>query len=135
MHNTNIHFFYHFSGSVVRFDTDCYNVNESDGTVTLRVVLNNPVSTRLTYFLTFRDGSATAPSDYINPGDSAQVTIQAGQTQATFTVTLNNDDIHELTENFTVLLVAPAEGNPADVSLGIPNPTTVKINDDDGECS
>ena len=119
---------------MVRFDTDCYNVNESDGTVTLRVVLNNPVSTRLTYFLTFSDGSATAPSDYINPGDSAQVTIQAGQTQATFTVTLNNDNIHELIENFTVLLVAPAEGNPADVTLGSPNPTTVKIIDDDGEC-
>ena len=119
-------------GTSVSFDTDCYFVNESAGTVTLRVRVTNPASQQFSLFITTADGSATEPMDYTAAGQNDGVIFPAGATGATFTIPINNDIIHELTENFTVRLDPPGEGTGSDVTVG--TNTTVKIIDDDCEC-
>ena len=119
-------------GTSVNFDTDCYFVNESAGTVTLRVRVTNPASQQFSLFITTADGSATEPMDYTrNGGSNDEVIFPARATEATFTIPIINNNIHELTEDFTVRLDPPREGTGSSVTVG--TNTTVKIIDDDCE--
>ena len=59
------------------------------------------------------------------------VTIPAGQTTATFDVPINNDDILEGNENFTLTINEPSL--PTGVTRGDPGQATVTIVDEDGE--
>ena len=64
-----------------------------------------------------------AGSDFTAVSDN--VTIEAGQTSATFDVTITNDSIDEHNENFTVQLL-----NSANATIGT-NTATVQITDED----
>ena len=57
------------------------------------------------------------------------VTIPAGQTNATFDIPINNDDILEDIENFT--LTINSSSLPTGVTPGDPDVATVTITDDD----
>ena len=57
------------------------------------------------------------------------VTIPAGQTNATFDIPINDDDILEDIENFT--LTINSSSLPTGVTPGDPDVATVTITDDD----
>ena len=61
------------------------------------------------------------------------VTFPAGQTNATFNVPINDDNILEGNENF--MLTINSSLLPDDVLLGDPNQATVTIMDDDHKLS
>ena len=69
------------------------------------------------------NGTALAGSDFTAVSDN--VTIIAGQTSATFDVTITNDTIDEHNENFTVQL-----SNPVNAAIGT-GTATVQITDED----
>ncbi len=75
---------------------------------------------------TTEDGTATAGSDY--RAASGPLTISAGQTSATISVTTLEDFVTEETEAFTVRITAP--NLPPGVSLGTESATGT-INDDE----
>ena len=58
------------------------------------------------------NGTATSPADYT--ADSGIVTIPAGQTSATLTVRVNNDNLAEPAETFVVNLSGPQNATIAD---------------------
>ena len=66
-------------------------------------------------------------SDY-NPGPY-NVTIPAGKNDVTFSVTITNDDIHEMSETFNLII------DPSSLPNGVTssNNVTVTILDQDGE--
>ena len=57
------------------------------------------------------------------------VTFSAGMTRVPFNIPINNDEIYEINENFT-LTIDPST-LPTDVSVGSPGEATVTIVDDD----
>ena len=59
------------------------------------------------------------------------VTIPAGQTSSIFSVTLNDDNILEVNENFSLLI--NEHSLPPRVILGNPDQATVTIDDNDGK--
>lgn len=72
------------------------------------------------------------PNDYI--GNRPQLfNFPAGTTQFTLRIPIQNDQLHERTETFQVVLGIPAEGALPNINLGTPNPATVQIIDDDCE--
>ena len=68
-------------------------------------------------------------NDY-NP-EPHDVEIPAGETRVTFTVSVNNDDIFEGNENFTLSINVSL---PTGIMVGEPGQATVIIVDDDREC-
>lgn len=75
---------------------------------------------------------SVAPNDY-TARINQQLNFPRDTTQFTFTIPIQNDQLHELTEMFQVRLILPAEGGVSNVNLGTPNPATVQIIDDDCE--
>ncbi len=72
----------------------------ADGQATFVISLSQPVDRAVTVDFTTIDGTALADSDYT--AKSGSVTIAAGETSATVTVDLLNDDIAEIEETFSV---------------------------------
>ena len=70
-------------------------VGEADGTASFAISLSHPSSDDVTLTLTTADGSAEAGQDYT--ATTGQVTILAGQTDATgtFDVPVTNDNVDE----------------------------------------
>ncbi|MBN4841611.1 hypothetical protein H4F85_26045, partial [Citrobacter braakii] len=85
-------------------------VNEAAGTITYTVTLSNPSSQPVTVTYKTADGTAEASTpgkdgDYI--GKTGTVTFAPGQTTATITVDINDDDTFEGSETFSVELSDP----------------------------
>jgi len=70
---------------------------------TFTVTLSQALSTDVTYTIATADGSATAPGDY-TAKTLSNVTIAAGATSKTFSVSVKGDTVAEATETFTVNL-------------------------------
>ncbi len=93
-------------------------IAESGGSVTVTATLNRPATTAVSVTLT-ATGTATATADYSLP---AAFTIAVGQSSATGTVTIVNDDVDE--DNETVILTTTVSGLTV---TGV----TLTISDDD----
>ena len=98
-------------------------VSEAAGTVTLTVQQTLQSDDNVTVSYATANGTAIAGSDFTAVSDN--VTIIAGQTSATFDVTITNDTIDEHNENFTVQL-----SNPVNAAIGT-GTATVQITDED----
>ena len=80
------------------------SVNEADGTATFTVTLNNAVAGGFDVDYTTNPGTATGGGvDYNDNAGTLNFAGTAGETQ-TITVAINNDDLVEVTENYTVVL-------------------------------
>lgn len=87
-------------------------VAEADGASVEFTITLSPVSgLDVVVEYTTADGSAEAGSDYV--AKSGSVTIPAGQTQAIVAVMINNDDVAEDSETFSMTL-----SNPTNATLG-----------------
>ncbi len=73
------------------------------------------------------DGTATAGSDFA--GGPYTVDFPAGDTRATLRIAIEDENVPEEREEFSVTIVA--QGLPAGVSVGAPSESTVAIRDDD----
>ena len=76
---------------------------EADGEVVFPVSLDKIYHKDATANWSTSDGTATAPSDYVAVTGGA-LTIAAGDTSANITVSVNNDNVDEPAETFTVSL-------------------------------
>ena len=105
------------------FSATGQTVAENVGTATTTVQLSNPSSLVVTVPFTV-GGTATGGADYaitISP-----VTIPAGSTAGTVTVTMVNDTIAEPSETVIVTL-----GTPTNATLGTPATHTVTVTDNE----
>ncbi|WP_413699249.1 Calx-beta domain-containing protein [Psychromonas sp. KJ10-10] len=99
-------------------------VNEDAGTITFTVSLSNPSASAVSVDYVTTSGTATIGTDVQN--DSGTLTFAVGETSKTITLSVNDDDIYEISENFTIDLSSPVNATIADnQGVGI-------INDEDG---
>ena len=99
---------------------------EADGEVVFPVSLDKIYHKRATANWSTSDGTATAPSDYVAVTGGA-LTIAAGDTSANITVSVNNDNVDEPAETFTVSL---SDASPATLSATAATATAM-ITDND----
>ena len=105
-------------------------IDEDAGTATVTVTLTPAVTAGpVTVNATTADGTATAGTDYTTI-TSQTLTFTAGSTSQTLDIAINNDNIDEGSETFTVMLdnLVPPTGVTA---VSITDDTTVTITDDD----
>jgi Calx-beta domain len=121
--------------ATISFEYATYTCNESDGTVTITVLMSGSPTARVVSGVVSvgyatGDGSATAGSDYT--ATSGTLTWQANEagTTKSFTVTILDDSIVEGTEVFFVILSSPVNG--AIVRYPV---AAVNILDDDITCA
>ena len=127
-----------------------YSVDEDDGPARPVLVLSNPSSTVIT--VQVFDISVTAAGKFYNyttrqcfktvylqitgggvDYDSGPytVTFSAGETRAPFNISINNDNIFEMNENFA--LTINGSSLPTGVTVSTPNETIVTIIDNEGK--
>jgi len=118
----------------VQFSAATYSVNEDTGgsspapvTATITATLSNPSIYTITVNYATSNGSAVAGSDYLTA--TGVLTFTPGQTQRSFNVTTNTDDLAEGDETITLTLSSPTANRAA---LGAPNPATLVIADNEG---
>jgi GEVED domain/Calx-beta domain len=100
-----------------------------DGTATFTVTLDNPIDTAVTVDVDFTDGTATGGNvDY--DSTAASVSFAANSTTAQdFTVTLNDENLVELTEAFTASLSTATTLGTRDVTVTDSATGTITDND------
>ena len=108
----------------VKFSAPAYSVSENVGTVTITTALDSLSAVTATVTFSTTNGTATAGSDYI--GVSGILTFAPGQTSRTFTVPIINDILKEQNETVNLTL-----SNAINAILGLPNPATLTIVDND----
>ena len=96
------------------------------------MIIHNYVGT-FVYILLCNCSTLIGPEDYT--GGTYQVTFETGKTTAQFNISINDDNVCEREEMFVAMLEIPAESNMFGIMAGMPSKATVKISDDDGECS
>ena len=108
------------TGTILNDDTVSYTItnvtaSEVAGTLVFDLVADHPLDIDVTIDVTFTDGSATGP-DYTST--TQHITFLAGQTTKQVTVAVNDDDLVEATETFSVALgtMTPLSGRSVDVS-------------------
>ncbi len=111
------------SAATVSLSAEPSTVAEGSG-VTVTATLSSALSSDVTIPLALTDGTAEA-GDH---GALAGITINAGSTRGSGTVTTNQDDDAD-DETFTVSL---ASSLPSSVAAGTPSSVEVTITDDDG---
>jgi hypothetical protein len=119
----------------VQFSNADYDVGEADATATLTVTLSEPAAGGESVHYAFGNGADTATPGATNPDGSGDyvddgggdLTFTAGQSSRTITVALNDDDVIEDDERFTVTL-----SGQSGLVLGDPHTAHVNIADDDG---
>lgn len=89
-------------------------VGEAAGTATFTVTASAVSGKAIGVTATTANGTATAPGDYTTKTQT--LSIPAGQTTATFAVTVLEDTLDEVDETFTVGLTAPTNATVADAS-------------------
>jgi len=98
---TNLH-------SVVGFAATTYAARESDGAVTFTLSRAGNIDEPASINFATADGTAVAGADYV--GAAGVISFSAGQSAATFDVTVNPDLEFDPDETFTVTLSNPADG-------------------------
>jgi hypothetical protein len=108
----------------VQFSASNYAVNENAGTATITVTLSAsyPATTKIDYATS--NGTAIAGSDYT--AVSGTLTFTPGVTSQTFNVPIINDTLKEPNETVNLTL-----SNAVNATLGLPNPATLTIVDND----
>ena len=104
------------------------SVGEGEGTVTVTARLNVVVEGGFTVLASTADDSATAGSDYTSVTGMLLTFAGTMGEEQMFPVTIEDDDVAEGEESFTVSL-SGLSGNAVPVGLG--SPATVTITDDD----
>ena len=92
---------------------DDVEVNEGAGTLTFTVSLSSASSQTVTLDVATADDTATQPGDYTEI-TATQLTFAAGVTEQMVDVTINNDTIFEISEDFFLDLSNPANATIAD---------------------
>lgn len=112
---------------IIGFESATLSASESVGSTSTNINLNYPVGSDAIIDFTVADGSASNPDDYAL--SSGQVTITAGETSASLSIPISDDDpaVIESDEDFTITLDASTVGSID----GANNVLTVTINDDD----
>jgi uncharacterized repeat protein (TIGR01451 family)/CSLREA domain-containing protein len=109
----------------VQFSDGAYDVSEGGGATVITVTLDAPnVYAGVTVSYTTTDGTAVAGEDYTATGGS--VTIPAGSTYVTFSVTIADDQVDEAAETVLLSLSDPSGG-----ALDAPSDATLTILDND----
>ncbi len=78
------------------------SARESAGTISFSVTMNKASSDAVSVDYATKDGTATAGNDYTSK--SGTLRIEPNSTSGTISVTINDDQVHEGNENFTVTL-------------------------------
>ncbi len=108
----------------VQFSVAAYSVAESAGAVSITVTLGAVSGKTVTVEYTTSDGTATAGSDYT--ATTGSLLFAPDQTSQTFEVPILDDADDEEDETVTVTL-----SNSDNATLGLPNPATLTVLDDD----
>lgn len=106
----------------VQFSNANYSVNENAGEATVVVTLNPTNTLPVSATVASAQDTATADVDYV--AFTKDIVIPAGESQATFTMTIIADSNVEAAETLRVLLI-----NAVNAIVGTPNVTTVTIFD------
>ncbi|HMT09232.1 MAG TPA: Calx-beta domain-containing protein, partial [Pyrinomonadaceae bacterium] len=94
------------TAGTLQFSSPTYSVGESGGTVTITVNRNGGTDGSVSATLSAINGTATSPGDF-GPFTTTTVTFPDGDsTPQTFVITINEDAIYELNEEFDVALSA-----------------------------
>lgn len=113
--------------SSVQFGVASASVSESAGSYAVLVTLNRATTADVVAALAVTGGTATQGTDYTVPAPFT-VTIPAGQTSGTATITVSNDGVAEGSETVAVSLSITSGpvtlGSPSAFSLTINDPTT-----------
>lgn len=110
----------------VRFSAATASVNEATTDVTVNVLLSAASGHTVTVPYTINGSStASSPSDYTMAAPN-QVTIPAGQTMATITISVADDLVNEANETVILDLDTPTNASPT-----TPDKYTLTINDND----
>lgn len=110
----------------VSFSVEGLSVVESQAAASLPLVLAGPCAVPVTVGILVTGGTAEETSDYITPPES--VTFVAGQTVASVTVPIVDDNLAEPAETVVLSLSSPS---PPGVTLGPVTSTTIHILNDD----
>jgi hypothetical protein len=109
--------------STFQFDSTTYAVQEDCVAITARVLRTGLTSTRATVDITSNDGTARQKGDYTFV--VGHLVFEAGETEKTFQVLVNEDAYTEGLESATLVLQNPSNG-----TLGVPSTATLQIVDD-----
>ena len=109
---------------VVDFQSNSYTIEEAGGSVALEVVLSKPFYEDVLVDYETSNGNASSGSDYT--AKSGTLTIPAGQSTATLSIPILDDNTIEPAETFNVQLLDVTNG-----MLGSPRTATVTITDND----
>jgi hypothetical protein len=108
----------------VQFETAAYSVDESGASAVLTATLNAPAAVPVTVGYWTSSGTAAAGSDY--GYTAASLEFEPGETAATLSLPILEDDLDEADETVVVSLA-----NPQPATLGAPTAATVTIFDND----
>ena len=109
--------------SVFQFDSTAYASQEDCVAITVRVLRTGVTTGRATVDVSSNDGSAKQKGDYTFV--VGRLVFEAGETEKTFQVLINEDGYTEGLESATLVLQNPQGG-----VLGNPNTATLQIVDD-----
>ncbi|MDA7988201.1 MAG: hypothetical protein MPK03_00895 [Alphaproteobacteria bacterium] len=102
------------------------SVSEDDGTATITVSLDTAAAVDVAGTFTTTDGTATVLDNDYTAAENVPFTIPAGQTSAAIAVALNDDELFEPAETFTVTITSTTP----QVSVSTAT-ATVTVNEDD----
>ena len=126
-----------FVAVTVCFNESTYSVNEGDGIVQPVLVLNSTPAIDITVHVLCTGGSAvhdiagSAGDDADYELETHKVIFQKGTNHTTLTITIIDDTVWELNEDFT--LTIDTSSLPSNVTVTKPGNTTVTILSDDGK--
>ncbi len=111
----------------VTLSVDNTTINEDGGLATITATLNKDTTVAITLDGFTIGGTATAIADYTSSSLPMTLTIPAGSTTTSITVTAVNDALNEGDETIigTITATAPM------IAIGTPNSVTITITDDD----
>ncbi|RPH54718.1 MAG: hypothetical protein EHM84_01125, partial [Lysobacterales bacterium] len=113
------------SGGVLSFSAGAFQRSESGGSATIKVLRTGGAASGVTVHYTTSAATAKANEDY-TPA-TGTLSFSAGQTSASFSVTLMNDTLNEANETVNLVLANPTGG----AKLGTQPTAVLTILDDE----
>ena len=118
------------TAATVQFSQGAFTVNEASGVLEATVILSTPLGSDLTLPITITEQGATRGTDFILADNG--IIIKAGESAATFSVDIPNDDLAEANEQFSIAInTNQLPSSPTAITAGTNTTTTVTIIDDD----
>ncbi|HEX8335291.1 MAG TPA: Calx-beta domain-containing protein, partial [Pyrinomonadaceae bacterium] len=111
----------------LQFTAATYAVGEGGGSAVISVSRTGSTENTVTVNYATSDGTAAQPSDYASA--SGTLTFGPGETEKTFSVTVNDDTLDEPDETVNLTLSSPGPG----AVLGTQSTATLTINDNDSQ--